>query len=129
MRNLAFKSTLIISLTTLLFSTKSIAQEDKTKVIQDPKFEQLLKEKQKINASIAINNSYKIQIFYGNGSEAEKKRAEFVKNYKDIEATIVYANPTFKVYVGSYKSRLHAEKALTRIKEKYPTALLIKPGK
>ena len=52
-----------------------------------------------------------------------------LKDFKDIETTIIYTNPTFKVWVGNYKLRIHAEKALIDIKKKYPTALLIKPNK
>lgn len=129
MRKLGFKTAFIISAMALLFSSNCFSQENKTKVIQDPKFEELLKEKQKINADIAINNSYKIQIFYGSAEQAKKKNAEFQREFKNIESTIIYANPTFKVLAGSYKSRLHAEKALVEIKKKYPTALLIKPSK
>ena len=62
-------------------------------------------------------------------TELKKKNAEFKKDFKDIETTIIYTNPTFKVWVGNYKLRIHAEKALIDIKKKYPTALLIKPSK
>ena len=87
------------------------------------------KEKQKINNNISITDSYKIQIFYGSGEESKKKLSEFKRDFKEIEGTIIYSNPTYKVYVGNYKSRLHAEKVLIDIKAKYPSALLIKPGK
>ncbi|MEQ3661151.1 MAG: SPOR domain-containing protein, partial [Flavobacterium sp.] len=120
---------LLISLIFLILSSKTSAQESKTTVEQDAKFQTLLKEKQKINNSISITDSYKIQIFYGSGEESKKKLTEFKRDFKDIEGTIIYSNPTYKVYVGNYKSRLHAEKVLIDIKKKYPSALLIKPGK
>lgn len=129
MRNLALKPILLISLIFLILSSKTSAQESKTTVEQDAKFQTLLKEKQKINNSISITDSYKIQIFYGSGEESKKKLSEFKRDFKDIEGTIIYSNPTYKVYVGNYKSRLHAEKVLIDIKKKYPSALLIKPGK
>lgn len=129
MRKLATKPFLVICFTLLLLSLKSFAQESKTTVEQDPKFQTLLKEKQKINNNISINDSYKIQIFYGSGEDSKKKLIEFKKEFKDIEGTIIYSNPTYKVYVGNYKTRLQAEKVLIDIKKKYPTALLIKPGK
>ena len=74
-------------------------------------------------------DNYKIQIFYGSGEESKKKLLEFKRDFKDVEGTIIYSNPTYKVFVGNYKSRLHAEKFLLEIKKKYPSALLIKPGK
>lgn len=128
MRNLAKNSLYVLFLTCGFYSTTSFSQESKTKLIQDDSFEQLLAEKKKVNTDININNSYKIQIFYGNASESKKKLMEFQKEFKDIESTIVYANPTFKVFVGSYKTRLHAERALLKIQEKYPAAFIIKPN-
>ena len=48
MRNLALKPILLISFIFLSLSLKSFAQELKTTIEQDAKFEVLLKEKQKI---------------------------------------------------------------------------------
>lgn len=129
MRNLATKTFLLIGFTFLMLDSKIQAQDLKTTVKQDPKFENLLKEKQKINNSIAISDSYKIQIFYGSGEESQKQLIAFKKDFKDIDGTIVYSNPTYKVFVGNYKTRLQAEKVILDIKKKYPSALLIKPGK
>ncbi|AWM13960.1 sporulation protein [Flavobacterium sediminis] len=129
MRNLAFKRLTKIVFITSFFSIGIHAQSGKTTLSQDEKFSELLEEKAKINANLSINNSYKIQIFYGNSSDAKNQLATFKRDFSGIEGTIIYTNPTYKVYVGNYKSRLHAEKALIEIKKKYPTALLIKPGK
>lgn len=129
MRKLAIKPFLLISFIFLLLATKTFAQDAKTTVEQDAKFQNLLKEKQKINNNISINDGYKIQIFYGNSDESKRKLIEFKRDFKDIDGTIVYSNPTYKVFVGNYKLRLNAEKVLLEIKKKYPNALLIKPGK
>lgn len=129
MRNLTLKPILHISFIFLLLCTKTFGQDSKTTVEQDAKFQVLLKEKQKINNNLSIMDNYKIQIFYGSGEESKKKLSEFKRDFKDVEGTIIYSNPTYKVFVGNYKSRLHAEKFLIEIKKKYPSALLIKPGK
>lgn len=129
MRKLAFNKIAKLSILALVFSSSIYAQDGKTTISQDEKFSSLLNEKAKINANLATIDSYKIQIFYGNSLDANKKLIEFKKDFSNINGTIIYSNPTYKVYVGNYKSRLHAEKALLEIKEKYPTALLIKPGK
>ena len=129
MRKLALKTVFFITLQFTFGSYEMHAQDSKTTIEQNPKIENLLKEKQKLNTSLTLNDSYKIQIFYGSSEEAKKKNAEFKKDFKDIETTIIYTNPTFKVWVGNYKLRIHAEKALIDIKKKYPTALLIKPNK
>jgi peptidoglycan hydrolase CwlO-like protein len=129
MKKLTRNTTLSIGFIFLLLGLKTSAQELKTTIEQDVKFESLLKEKQKINASISIIDNYKIQIFYGSGEESKKQLNEFKLNFKDTDGTIIYSNPTYKVFVGNYESRLEAEKALLEIKNSYPNALLIKPGK
>ena len=119
---------LLFFLVSTLYSINSNSQEIKTKLTQDPKLEQLLKEKRKINQSIASYDSYKIQIFYGNGEDSKKKLQEFKKEFKDIDGTIVYSNPSYKVWVGNYTTRIEVEKVILELKKKYPTALIIKPN-
>ena len=129
MRNLANHKSLFFLLITVISSVNCFSQESKNILSQDIKIEQLLKEKRKLNQSISTNESYKIQIFYGNSAESKKKLQEFKKEFKEIDGTIVYTNPNFKVWVGNFETRLEVEKAMLEIKKKYPTALLIKPSK
>jgi vancomycin resistance protein YoaR len=114
---------------TLLFSPKCFSQDEKTTVTQDPKFEQLLNEKRKINGSITINDRYKIQIFNGDSESSKKALTDFKKDNKEMDATIVFSTPLYKVWVGNFKTRIEAEKVLNDFKKKYPNAFLIKPNK
>jgi hypothetical protein len=110
--------------------TSSINAQDKNiSVRQDPKFEQLLNEKRKINSSLTINDSYKIQIYNGGSENAKKTLNEFRQEFKDIDATIVFNTPNYKVWVGNFKTRIEAEKNLVNIKYKYKNVLLIKPSR
>ena len=113
----------------LLFAQKSFCQEGKVTVSQDPKFEQLLNEKRKINSSITINDRYKIQIFNGDSENSKKTLIDFKKDNKNLDATIVFSTPQYKVWVGNFKTRIEAEKNLELLKKKYPNAFLIKPNK
>lgn len=108
---------------------KGHSQPSKINIIQDPKFEMLLNEKRKINSSITVNDRYKIQIFYGSNEEAKKNLSQFKKEYKNLDGTIIYSNPSYKVWVGTFKTRIEAEKNYKEILKKYPTALLIRPNK
>jgi hypothetical protein len=108
---------------------KSIAQAAKVSISQDPKFEQLLNEKRKINSSITINDRYKIQIFNGDAENSKKALTDFKKENKNMDATIVFSTPQYKVWVGNFKTRIEAEKNLNELKKKYPNAFLIKPNK
>ncbi|NDP28695.1 MAG: SPOR domain-containing protein [Flavobacterium sp.] len=105
------------------------AQDQSVRVTQDPKFEQLLNEKRKINASLTVNDSYKIQIFTGGSENAKKALNEFRQEFNDIDATIVFNTPNYKVWVGSFKTRIEAEKTLADIKDRYKNVLLIKPSR
>jgi SPOR domain len=105
------------------------AQADNLTINQDSKFEQLLNEKRKINSSITVNDRYKIQIYNGDSESSKKILSEFRKEYKNYDGTIIFSTPTYKVWVGNFKSRIESERNLVDLKKKYPNAFLIKPNK
>ena len=113
----------------IFLGQKMKGQDVNSNVIQDPKIEQLIKEKRKINLGLSSNETYKIQIFYGNSDDSKKKLQEFKTEFKDLDGTIVYTNPNYKVWIGNFETRIEVEKAMIEIKKKYPTALIIKPTK
>ncbi len=110
------------------FCVKTVAQDSKTTTTIDPKIDQLLKEKRKLNTSLFLNEGYKIQIFYGNSEESKKKLQEFKKEFKDLDGTIIFNSPNYKVWIGNFKSRIEVERAMIEIRKKYPSALIIKPS-
>lgn len=115
---------------TLCLTTSYInAQHQNITVSQDPKFEQLLNEKRKTNVSNATNDWYKIQIFSGESEKAKKTLNEFKQEFSNIDGTIVFNTPNYKVWVGNFKTRIEAERNLIDIRKKYKNVLLIKPNK
>lgn len=111
-------------------SVNKIFAQDKNVVIsQDVKFEQLLNEKRKINASLTNSNRYKIQIYNGDSETSKKALVDFKKNNKNYDATIVFNTPIYKVWVGNFRTRIEAEKNLIDLKKKFPNAFVIKPNK
>lgn len=129
MKILTVKKSVYFLFFSLQISVFSSAQEAKITVNQDPKFEQLLNEKRKINSSITVNDRYKIQIFNGDSENSKKTLINFKKENKSIDGTIVFSTPMYKVWVGNFKTRIEAEKNLQTLKKKYPNAFLIKPNK
>lgn len=119
----------LLVLTTILIWQNIFSMKRLFSFQQDPKVEQLLAEKRKANAAITINDKYKIQIFFGSIEDSKKNLTQFKKEFKNTDGTIVFSNPSYKVWVGSYKSKIEAEKALIGIKKKFPSALLINPNK
>jgi uncharacterized protein YxjI len=124
LRNLSFYC-FIFCLTTLNTSAQNIQTVDKN----DYKIEQLLNEKRKNNASIASNDRYKIQIFNGESDKAKKAVTLFKQEFKDIDATIVFNTPNYKVWVGNFKTRMEVERHFAEIKKRFKNSLLIKPSK
>ncbi|CAM3495887.1 Sporulation related domain-containing protein [Flavobacterium longum] len=120
----------LLTVGVLVFGAENLsAQEDKTTLSQDVKFEQLLAEKRKINTSITVNDRYKIQIYNGDSENAKKALIDFKKEFKSLDGTIVFSTPVYKVWVGNFRSRIEAERSLSDLRKKYPNALLIKPNK
>lgn len=113
----------------ILSAVPMFSQETKTTVTQDPKFENLLKEKRRINSSITVNDRYKIQIYTGDSESSKKALDKFKKQFKNFDGTIIFNTPFYKVWVGNFKTRIEAERNLNEIKAEYPNALLIKPNK
>ena len=113
----------------LLFAQNIFSQTSKKIIEQDEKIEKLLLEKRKNNSAITINDKFKIQIFFGNIEESKKTLLAFKKDFLLIDGTIVFSNPSYKVWVGSFKSKIEAEKSLIQIKKKYLSAVIIEPNK
>ncbi|MFY7935735.1 MAG: SPOR domain-containing protein [Flavobacterium sp.] len=118
-----------ILIITILFSQNIFSQTTKTIIEQDEKIEKLLQEKRKNNSGITINDKFKIQIFFGNIEESKKTLLAFKKEFSLLDGTIVFSNPSYKVWVGSFKSKIEAEKSLINIKKRYPSAVIIEPNK
>ena len=129
MRILSPKS-ILLNATCLAFLTVSGYSQDKgINVSQDPKFEQLLAEKRKINSSLTVNERYKIQVYNGNSETAKKTLSEFKRDFRHLDGTIVFNTPSYKVWIGNFKTKIEAERNLNELRKKYPGALVIKPTK
>ena len=120
---------LFCSILLLFAASYSFAQESALTVAQDSNFEQLLSEKRKINASITTNDRYRVQIYNGTSDLAKKTLADFRKDNKNLDATILFNTPNYKVLVGNFKTRIEGERNWELLKKNFPNSLLIKPTK
>ncbi|SHL54895.1 SPOR domain-containing protein [Flavobacterium saccharophilum] len=129
MRILTPSKRVFLTLTMLTLAYNINAQDQNLTVNQDPKFEQLLNDKRKINTSISTNDTYKIQIYSGKSDEAKKTLSDFKRENSNIDGTIIFNTPNYKVIVGNFKTRIEAERNLAEIKKRYKLVFLIKPSK
>ena len=72
---------------------------------------------------------YRIQIYSGNGKNARQKtsqiRVNFISEYENVKAHVVYNNPYFRVKVGDFRTKSEALSFLTKIKANYPSSYIV----
>lgn len=122
------QNTNLITCLILCLSTQiSKAQQQNLNLKQDPKFEQLLNEKQKINSSMVANERYNIQIFTGNSEGARSALYSCKQEFPSLPGTIVFNTPNYKVWIGNFRTRIDAERNMMELKKRYPNLVLLKP--
>jgi hypothetical protein len=115
--------TLIILVVLLGLATITYAQNPTVRVDQDPQIEKLLDFKKDLRTV----DIYKIQIYSGDRSGAERVKANFTTLFTDLPVSMEFNTPNYKIWVGNFTNRLEAERALLKIKKEYNTAFIFKP--
>ena len=109
-----------------LATSSCFAQQGHVTINQDQKISQLLNLKKEMNSNEV---HYKIQIYNGNRADAYEAQTEFKTSFSDWRSEIKYESPNFKIWVGNFRTRLEADRAIKRIKKKFPSAFIFKPKK
>ncbi|UTW63481.1 SPOR domain-containing protein [bacterium SCSIO 12741] len=72
---------------------------------------------------------YRIQLFSSSGAnswnKANEVQEEFLTIYPDLPCYIEFLEPSFKVRIGDYRSRLDAERFFVELKENFPDAFIV----
>ncbi|CAM1349056.1 SPOR domain-containing protein [Tenacibaculum insulae] len=110
--------TCILILTIGVFSAK--AQDSYT---QDKDITSLIKKKREYNKY--HGTGFRIQLYNGLEKRAKSLRYRFQVEYPGVYTKLVYDQPDWKAQVGNYKTRLQADKALNKIREKFNGAIII----
>jgi hypothetical protein len=71
-------------------------------------------------------SKYKIQLANGSKGFIDKTLGLFYAEFPNTPAHKVYESPEYKVRVGNYRTKLEAERALIRIRKKFPNAIIVK---
>ena len=108
----------------LLFAFQALAQEGSVNIDQDPKIDRLLELYKITNSRV---NYYTIQVGFGSYEEAEAIRSEVQIDFPQWTPKIIFDSPTYRVRVGSFRTKLEAERKFLEVRKKYPAALLLKP--
>ncbi|MGM0635539.1 MAG: SPOR domain-containing protein [Bacteroidota bacterium] len=114
-----------------LISLFSWAQNNDAKPIEDEStIKELIEIKKELNERNQLKESYRIQLFSGRIENAEKLKEEYETEFDfEYPITIIYETPNYKVWVGHFRNRLEADRALVKLKEEFEKALILKPGR
>ena len=103
-----------------------IAQEGAITIKQDLKIDSLLNKKIELDRKRFANESFTLQLYYGNLSKAKKTLEVVREKFSDIPAEINYDNPNYKVQAGRFKNKINGLKTLDTLKQIFPSAFLLK---
>jgi len=129
MKIIQIKAFCLTSLITICFSTFSMAQSGTLILNEDPAIAKLLEIKKDMNKDDKNSDRYKIQIYSGNLGSAESIKSKFENSNGKIRSQLVFETPNYKVWVGSFRTRLEAERALVDVQKKFTDAFIFKPKK
>ena len=107
-----------------LFSTTLLAQEATVTINSDKKIRQVLDLKNEINQT---QKAIKIQIYSGSRKGAEKSLLEFKSDFPNFLAMMIYETPSYKIWVGDYRTQIQADRALVEVRKKYKSAFSFTP--
>ena len=68
---------------------------------------------------------FRIQVYAGNDqkrskNEAQGRRGTILSTYPNMEVTVTYTSPVWKVKAGNFKTREQATEALKEMRDKFP---------
>jgi hypothetical protein len=119
-----------------LLACVAMGQTGNVKIYQDEWVDSLIKQ-YRMAQEVKMQNpdnkgieGYRVQIFFDSGTysgdRAREVKQEFEEENETIPAYLTWKAPNYRVRVGDFRSRLEAEKFLSKISKDYPNAWIIK---
>ena len=119
----------LISISFIIFSSLLTGQNATITIKEDEKILEILAIKKSLEVENKLAVGYTIQLYYGELNEANKIIREYRNNFDSWPASIEYETPNYKVWVGSFSSRFEADRTRLEIKDKFPSAFILKPDR
>ncbi len=113
--------TFVALLIAFFYGTKNTKAQDN--LIKNKNVKSLIEKKRKY--SQYNGSGYRIQLYYGNENKAKIYERNFKAEFPWVFCKRGYDNPYWNVKVGSYRTRLDADRALNKIREKFSGAIVI----
>ncbi len=103
------------------------AQTGQINIQQSELIPELLELKSEMTKDGKLGERYTIQLYYGDNNAASNVIKEFRGKYNSMPSSVIYETPNYKVWVGNFRNRLEADRALLKIKADFPSAFIPKP--
>lgn len=102
------------------------AQEGTVTIDQNKDIDKLLEFKKDLRSTV---DTFVIQVYNGSRGGAQSAKGQAATLFPDWSNSIEYEAPNYKIWVGNFRSRLEADRALMTVKKSYPDALVLLPKK
>jgi len=112
-----------------MITLKVQAQKTTITINEDDKIPEILSLKKSLEKENKLAVGFTIQLYYGELSKANTIIKDYRNSYNSWPASIEYETPNYKVWVGSFSTRLEADRARLVINKKYPAAFILKPDR
>jgi len=114
----------IIAIILLITINPLAGQNGNTIINKSYKLDSVIKLKKELNSKI---QNLRIQIYNGDRTNAELIIKEYIDNFNDTTADIIYETPNYKIWVGNYYTQLEADRNLIKIRKKFSSAFIFRP--
>ena len=114
----------IIAIILLITVNQLAGQNGNTIINKSYKLDSIIKLKKELNSKI---QNLRIQIYNGDRTNAELIIKEYIDNFNDTTADIIYETPNYKIWVGNYFTQLEADRNLIKIRKKFSSAFIFRP--
>lgn len=127
--NVSIDSTLVGKDIFLDMPSQAAGADGTVMVSQSELIEQSMRKHVETNSTRTLSG-YRVRIFFDNKqsarNESEQTVNRFREMYQEIAVYRTYTNPYFKVTVGDCRTRSEAMHLLSRIKQNFPSAFVVK---
>ena len=108
-------------------ASQVFGQDTLVQINQDSKIEQLVAIKKTLDSERYNAQYFAIQLYYGNYTAAKNIAQAFSGKFEEIETSLVFETPNYKVWVGKFRTRIEADRELVKVKKLFPNAFLFTP--
>jgi hypothetical protein len=105
--------------------TESISQTHQK--IDESTLNKLISTKVTMDKEGVFKDRYTIQLYFGDREKASATQNKYEALNLSWKCDLYWESPNLAVRVGQFRNRLEADRALMKVKEDFPNAIVMKP--